>query len=389
MVSLKGRPVDCANSIAQSWVSQFVMLVLWSSKFTNRYNTPLMECGLIGLQGVGKTTLFTALTAHSVAVQVGSMKPNLGIAPIPDPRLSKINEYIVTKKVIPASLQVVDLPGVPTGGSNLNTVLAHIRNVDALCQVVKCFDLGSTAVANDIASMNSELIIADMVVVEGAIEKADRTAIHGDKDAIKRVDVLSRVNTLLKDEKPARDGEWNESDEAILKSYGITTAKPMLYVANVSEDDVNGDSTAAQYVSTCAQEHDGESVVVCATLESEIVELEQENQVEMLESMGLIEPAVGALARALNTLLGLSTFYTTGEKEIRAWSIPNGALAPQAAGVIHSDFERGFIRAECYHVDDLFELSSEKAIKEVGKLRSEGKNYTMQDGDVVKFLFNV
>ncbi len=346
-----------------------------------------MECGLIGLQGVGKTTLFTALTGHSVSVQVGSMKPNVGIAPIPDPRLDKINGFIVAKKVIPATLQVVDLPGVPSGGSNLNTVLAHIRNVDALCEVVKCFDDGNPE--NDIASMDSELIVADMVVVEGALEKANRTAKHGDKEAQKRVDVLTRVNALLEQEKPARDGDWDETDRAVLKSYGIMTAKPMLYVANVSEDDVAGDSAAATYVSSYAKDHGGESVVVCAMLESEIAELEKDDQTEMLESMGLTEPAVGPLARSLNTLLGLSTFYTAGEKEVRAWPIPQDAPAPQAAGVIHSDIERGFIRAECYHVDDLFSLSSEKAIKEDGNLSSEGKSYTMQDGDVVNFLFNV
>jgi len=346
-----------------------------------------MECGLIGLQGVGKTTLFRALTAHSVAVQVGSMKPNVGIAPIPDPRLAQINAFIVAKKVIPATLQVVDLPGVPSGGSNLNAILAHIRNVDALCHVVKCYDEANPE--HDIASMDSELIVADMVVVESAIDKANRTAKHGDKEAQKRVDVLSRVNALLEEEKPAREGEWNESDRAILKSYGIMTSKPMLYVANVSEDDVAGQSDAAKYVANYAQKNGGESVVVCATLESEISELEQDDQIEMLESMGLVEPAVGPLARALNTLLGLSTFYTAGEKEVRAWPMQKGAPAPQAAGVIHSDIERGFIRAECYHVDDLFSLTSEKAIKEAGKLRSEGKNYTMQDGDVVNFLFNV
>jgi len=346
-----------------------------------------MECGLIGLQGVGKTTLFTALTAHSVAVQVGSMKPNMGIAPIPDPRLAKITEFIIAQKVIPATLQVVDLPGVPTGGSNLNTVLAHIRNVDALCQVVKCYE--NCDPASDLGAMDGELIVADMVVVEGAIEKADRTAKHGDKDALKRVEVLTKVNELLEEEKPARDGDWDESDRAILKSYGIMTSKPMLYVANVSEDDVNGESEAAQYVAKYANDNGGESVAVCATLESEIAELDDADQSEMLESMGLIEPAVGPLARALNTLLGLSTFYTAGEKEVRAWPIPEGAPAPQAAGVIHSDIERGFIRAECFHVEDLFALGNEKAIKDAGKLRSEGKNYTMQDGDIVNFLFNV
>jgi len=346
-----------------------------------------MECGLIGLQGVGKTTLFTALTAHSVAVQVGSMKPNLGVAPIPDPRLFKISDFITCQKVIPATLQVVDLPGVPSGGSNLNEVLAHIRNVDALCQIVKCFD-GNKPIP-DIAAMNGELIVADMVVVEGAISKADRTAKHGDKDAQKRLDVLTRTLTLLEAEKPAIAGDWDSSDAAVLKSYGIMTAKPMLYVANVEEGDIKGESVAAQEVAAHAKTSGGISIAMCALLESEIAELDESDRNDMLKSMGLIEPAVGPLARGLNNLLGLSTFYTAGEKEVRSWTIRKGALAPEAAGVIHSDIERGFIRAECYHVDDLFSLSTEKAIKDAGKLRSEGKNYVMQDGDVVNFLFNV
>lgn len=348
-----------------------------------------MECGLIGLQGVGKTTLFTALTSHSVAPQVGSMKPNMGNATIPDPRLTKINAFINAKKVIPATLQIVDLPGVPAGGSNLNAILAHIRTVDALCQVVHCYDNGNSDPRRDISSMNGELAVADMVVVEGAIEKAQRTAKHGDNDAQVRVDVLSRVNMLLEEETPARDGKWDEDERAILRSYGIMTAKPILYVANVLEDDVTGESDAAKYVADYAQEKGGESVVVCATLESEIAELDEDDRSEMLKSMGLSEPAVGPLARALHSLLGLSTFYTAGEKEVRAWPIPKDSPAPQAAGVIHSDIERGFIRAECYHVDDLFALETEKAIKEAGKLRSEGKNYMMRDGDVVNFLFNV
>ena len=237
--------------------------------------------------------------------------------------------------------------------------------------------------------MDSELIVSDMVVVEGAIDKAERTAKHGDKDAQRRLDVLTRVNELLENEKPARNGEWDDNDKAILRNYGIMTAKPVLYVANVSEDDVNSESNGVKTVASHAATSGGESVAVCATLESEIAELDADDQTDMLESMELSEPAVGPLARALNTLLGLSTFYTAGEKEVRAWSIPEGAPAPQAAGTIHSDIERGFIRAECYHVDDLFNLASEKAIKEAGKLRSEGKGYSMQDGDVVNFLFNV
>ena len=346
-----------------------------------------MECGLIGLQGVGKTTLFSALTAHTIAVQSGGMKPNVGIAAIPDPRLNNIATFVPTQKIVPATLQVVDLPGVPSGGSNLNTVLAHIRNVDALCQVVKCFDGNDPA--NDISAMDSELIVADMVVVEGAIEKAERTAKHGDKEAQQRLDVLTRAFALLEEERPAREGDWDEHDKLVLKAYGIMTSKPMLYLANVSEDDVNGESEEAIVVKKYAEETGGGNLVCCAQLESEIAELDEDDRGDMLSSMGLSEPAVGPLARAFNELLGLSTFYTAGEKEVRAWSIVKGASAPVAAGAIHSDIERGFIRAECFHVDDLFSLGNEKAIKEAGKLRSEGKNYAMQDGDVVNFLFNV
>ena len=347
-----------------------------------------MECGLIGLQGVGKTTLFEALTAHAVPTQPGSMKPNVGVTTIPDPRLDRIAEFIDTQKIIHATVQVVDIPGVPSGGSALNAVLAHIRNVDALCHVVRCFDdpgLGPADPVADIASMDSELLVSDMVVVEGSLDKAARSARGGDADSQHRVDVLGRAQTLLENEQPVREGTWDVNDRRVLKSYGLMTAKPVLYVANVGEDDLAGDSAEANAI-TSTQPN---SVALCARLESEIAELDAADRAGMLESMGLAEPAVAALARAVNELLGLSTFYTAGDKEIRSWSVPQGVMAPQAAGTIHSDIERGFIRAECYHVDDLFDFGSEKAIKEAGKLRSEGKGYQLQDGDVVHFLFNV
>ncbi|HCA38446.1 MAG TPA: redox-regulated ATPase YchF [Phycisphaerales bacterium] len=344
-----------------------------------------MECGLIGLQGVGKTTLFQALTAHAVPVQVGSMKPNIGIAAMPDPRLERIAEFIPPEKVIPATVQVVDIPGVPSGGgaSSLNQVLSHIRNVDAIVHVVNCW--GEQDAASDIASMEAELILADLVVAEGAVDKAARATRSGDADAKKRLSVLERVQELLSDERPVRSGDWDEGERAILKSYGFMSAKPVLLVANVGEDDVEGQSEAAKAV----QAADVNTVTVCATIESEISEMESADRADMLASMGIERPAIGVLAAAMNEVLGLSTFYTAGEKEVRAWSIPREVSAPDAAGTIHSDIQRGFIRAECYHCDDLFELKSEKAIKEAGKLRSEGKGYAMQDGDVVHFLFNV
>ena len=344
-----------------------------------------MECGLIGLQGVGKTTLFQALTAHAVPVQVGSMKPNVGVAAMPDPRLEQIAEFIPPEKVIPATVQVVDIPGVPSGGgvSSLNQVLSHIRNVDAIVHVVNCWS--DRDPASDIASMVAELILADLVVVEGAVDKAARAGRSGDADAKKRLAVLERVQKVLGTEQPVRAAQWNDDERAILKSYGFMSAKPVLLVANVSEDDVTGASAAAQAVHAASEN----AVTVCATIESEISEMEPADQREMLESMGIDRPAIGVLATGMNEVLGLSTFYTAGEKEVRAWPIRRQAPAPEAAGTIHSDIQRGFIRAECYHCDDLFELKTEKAIKEAGKLRSEGKGYAMQDGDVVHFLFNV
>ncbi len=346
-----------------------------------------MECGLIGMQGVGKTTLFQALTAHAVPVQVGSMKPNVGIAKMPDARLDRISEFIPPEKLIPATVQIVDIPGVPSGGdaSNLNQVLAHIRTVDALGHVVNCWD-GSGGVS-EVEAMRAELILADLVVVEGAVDKARRAARSGDADAKLRLAVLEKADELLGQEQPVREGQWDATELGVLKSYGFMTAKPMMLIANVGEDDVSGQSQASREVHEAAQ--GGTAVTVCAMVESEISELDESDRADMLASMGIERPAIGVLAAAINDLLGLSTFYTAGDKEVRAWSIPQGAPAPEAAGVIHSDIQRGFIRAECYHCDDLFELGSEKAIKEAGRLRSEGKAYSMQDGDVVHFLFNV
>jgi len=348
-----------------------------------------MECGLIGLQGVGKTTLFQALTAHTVPVQIGSMKPHVGIAPMPDPRLDRIAEFIPPEKLIPATVQVVDIPGVPSGGgaSNLNQVLSHIRTVDALVHVVKCWDGDEAAAAID--AMDAELILADLVVAEGAVDKAARAARSGDADAKKRLAVLERVQELLGDETPVRQHAWDDAEAAVLKSYGFMTAKPMFYVANVGEDDVSGEGPGPAAVQEAAEAGGTKAVVVCAAVESEIAEMDEGDRGDMLASMGIERPAIGVLAAAMNEVLGLSTFYTAGEKEVRAWSVSKGASAPEAAGAIHSDIQRGFIRAECYHCDDLFELESEKAIKEAGRLRSEGKAYAMQDGDVVHFLFNV
>ncbi|MCH2160760.1 MAG: redox-regulated ATPase YchF [Phycisphaerales bacterium] len=350
-----------------------------------------MDVGILGTAGSGKTTLYRALTGQQV--EGYSDKAHVGMASIPDPRLERIAEFIETRKIIFATIQFVDIPGVPPGSDakKLNGLLEQIRQVDAICLVSRCFDDGSGAIdpASDARNMESELILADLVVAENAVDRATRVAKSGDADAKKRLELLGKVVPMLEDEKAIRNGKWTDEEAKIILTYGFTTAKPVLYVANVSEDDPKGESEAVGKLQAYAETQGSTSVPVCANLEAEISEIDEADRSEMLESMGLEEPAIGPLARAANEILGLSTFYTAGEKEVRAWTIPIGCPAPQAAGAIHSDIERGFIRAECYHVEDLFSLNNEKAIKEAGKLRSEGKGYAMQDGDVVNFLFNV
>ncbi len=356
-----------------------------------------MEIGIVGLPASGKTTLFNALTgSHASGFAGGSgagLKPNVGVAKIPDPRLPLIATFIPTKKIVNATIQFVDIPGVAPGGgaAKLNVFLVHVRQVDAIVQVVRCFDDGSGKVnpAADIDSMETDLVIADMSVVEGALDKAQRTARTGDADAKARVAVLEKCNALLNEGKAIRSAAWNDADGAVLRTYGLVTSKPVLYVANVAEDDLQGGSAHAKAVLDHAKKTGQQAVVVCAKLEAELAEIDEAERDEMLKSMGLEEPANGPLARAANRLLGLTTFYTAGEKEVRAWPVRIGAHAPEAAGSIHSDIERGFIRAECYNVDDLVQYKNEKSIREAGRLRSEGKNYAIKDGDVVHFLFNV
>ena len=348
-----------------------------------------MECGIVGLPGSGKTSLFQALTAHAVAVEIGTLKPNIGQADIPDPRLIEITEFIPTKKIVPARLELVDIPGISTGGGASHAaVLAHIRTVAALCHVVNCFD-GSADPVSGYADLRLELIFSDFEVIENSLEKAEKSARSGDEESQRRQDALAKAQALVEDEKPVSAGDWSDAEERLMRGYGLLSAKPILVVANVAEDDLEGTSGPVQALKVAVAADGGTMVVLCAALEGEIAELPGDERAEMLASMGLAEAAVGPLARAINERLGLATFYTVGEKEVRSWIIRQGATAPEAGGSVHSDIERGFIRAECYHVDELRELESEKAIKEAGKLRSEGKQYVMQDGDVVHFLFNV
>ncbi len=370
------------------------------------------EAGIVGLPNVGKSTLFNALTAAGALAAnypFATIEPNVGIVEVPDPRLKVINGRIETQKIIPAALRLVDIAGLVAGASKGegmgNKFLSHIREVDAIAHVVRCFEkapggedvhhvAGRVDPIDDITTIDTELILADLETVESAIPKAERAARGKDKDAVLRLDVLKRLEPHLAKGDPVRPlveaGVFETPDERkMLRSLGMLSAKRVLYIANVDEDDPRGEGELAQAVRSRAAAEGMECVPVCAKIESELADLDEADRQEMLADLGLEEPALHAVAHGLYRLLHLQSFYTAGPKEIRAWTIPSGAKAPQAAGVIHTDFERGFIRAETYSVDDLVELGSEKAIKEAGRLRVEGKEYAMRDGDVVHFLFNV